>query len=79
MNTDMHGKRIFAVYWPVNPLEHRCLVSGTECGNLYLSATYHGDHDEFWIIQEKGGKEVARHNPRFIESIQWVSEVDKTD
>lgn len=48
------------------------LLSGGECGELYLSATYHGDRDEFWIVQEKHGTEVARHNPRFIKTIQWA-------
>jgi hypothetical protein len=73
MNTEMHGKKITAVYWPdTNDETGRCLVSGAECGDLHLSATYHGDHDEFWIVQTKNGEEVARHNPKFAETIQWA-------
>lgn len=73
MNTNMHMKPIKAVYWPDTEAEQgRHLITGDECGNLYLSATYHGDRDEFWIVQEKNGVEVARHNPAFVETIQWA-------
>ncbi len=50
----------------------RCLIAGAECGDLHLSATYHGDHDEFWIVQTKDGEEVSRHNPKFAETIRWA-------
>lgn len=73
MNVNMHRRKINAVYWPDTDTEQgRMLWSGDECGELYLSATYHGDRDEFWIVQEKHGTEVARHNPRFVETIKWA-------
>jgi len=31
-----------------------------------------GDRDEFWIVQTKDGAEVARHNPRYVETIEWA-------
>ena len=40
---------------------------------LQLESTYHGDRDELWIIErDKDGKEVARHNTRFIATIEWL-------
>jgi len=74
MNVEMHGKEIAAVFWPDTETEKgRTLKAGDGCDNLYLNATYHGDRDEFWIVQMKDGEEVARHNPRFVESIVWES------
>ena len=69
-------QQIEAIYWPDSGNElGRCTVSN-ETTLLELSATYHGDRDEFWIIElhDIGGgfKEVARHNPRHLESIKWA-------
>jgi mannose-6-phosphate isomerase-like protein (cupin superfamily) len=63
MNTQMNGKKIKCVTWPDGEE-----ISGP---GIYLSATYHGDRDEFWIIKEVDGKEVARFNPRFVDAISW--------
>jgi hypothetical protein len=68
MHTSMNGKKIAAVYWPDTDLEQsRRLVAGLDCDVL----TYHGDQEEFWIVQTTNGIEVARHNPRYVESIVW--------
>jgi hypothetical protein len=75
MNTKMHGKLID--YIELNP-------AWTQTGNpervvaregltLHLSATYHGDHDEFWIVLSMGGTEVARYNPKGVQHIRWTS------
>ncbi len=76
MNTEMNGKPIKGVYWPdTNTEEGRCLKS-SEGIELELSATHHGMFDEFWIIQYglEGREmvEVARHNPRLVETIVWA-------
>lgn len=70
MNTDWNGR-------PINEFtmsngKSRCDSTGS-CPKLYLSATHHGDRDEFWIIEEPcgGGKEIARYNMRFVEDIKW--------
>ncbi len=69
----MEAKKIKAIYWPDTETEQgRCLVTGPECGELTLANFYHGDHDENWIIQTLNGVEVARHNPRYVETIQWA-------
>ena len=75
MNTDMHRKPIYMVWWPDTEIEHgRHIISNDE-RYIELHATYHGDHDEFWIVEYKttNGElhEVARHNPRYVESIVW--------
>lgn len=76
MNIEMNGKKIDVVYLPDQNDEcGRQLVTGsTGCASLHLSATYHGDHEEFWIVQMNNGQEVARHNPRYVETIAWARE-----
>jgi hypothetical protein len=67
----MHGKKIHSIYFPSDGINDPVCKSCDEFGRLELSATYHGDHDEFWILRIKDGKEVARFNPRFVEFISW--------
>jgi hypothetical protein len=68
-----NGREIKQVFWPVTePEKGRCLVAdGYGCGRLTLACEYHGDHDEDWIIETRNGVEVARHNVRYVETIQW--------
>lgn len=74
MNLDMDGKKIMAVSWPDsgNETGRSWRVGYTGCDGLFLSAKHHGDRDEFWVVQMKGGEEVARHNARYIETIEWA-------
>lgn len=75
MNIEMHGKKIEAVCWPDSENKSgEILPSGNRYGELTLSATHHGDRDEFWIIQTKDGKEIARYNTKYVESIVWEEE-----
>lgn len=79
MDTKMHGRRIKFIeldpHW-------------TEAGNpesvgkydqldLRLSATHHGDHDQFWVVASEGGKEVSRYNVRGIQRIVWSPESEE--
>jgi len=68
----MHGKKISTIYWPDTESEQGRMLSSKD-DDLILDATYHGDHDEFWIVQKRKitGREVARYNPRYVESIIW--------
>lgn len=34
--------------------------------DIYLSATYHGDHDEFWIIEVIGDR-LRRHSLKAVD------------
>jgi len=73
VNTEMHGRKIAAVFWPdTETRKGCCLMVGHGCDDMHLSATYHGDHDEFWIVQTKDGVEVSRHNTRYVETIEWA-------
>lgn len=49
-------------------------VGKWESADLHLSATYHGDHDQFWVVVSEGGKEVSRYNARGIQHIVWLPE-----
>ncbi len=69
----MDGKRIEGVYWPDTESEQGRSVQARHGVKLHLSATHHGDHDEFWIVESRviTGEEIARHNPRYIETFIW--------
>ena len=81
MDTKMNGRRI--KYIELDP-------SWTSSGNpesvrkwdstdLHLSATHHGDHDEFWVVVSEGGKEVSRYSTRGIQHIVWLPESETCD
>lgn len=76
MNTDMHGKSID--YIELNPMWTQSgnpeKVVARDGQTITLSATYHGDRDEFWIVVAQNGKEVARYNPRGVQHIRWSSD-----
>ena len=72
----MNKKGIQQVLWPDTVIEQgRCLTSDDNI-HIEMSATYHGDHDEFWIVEYRAenGKwrEVACHNPRYVKTIVWA-------
>lgn len=71
MNTSMHGKQIAAIWFPGdgNSCNERIEADGGI--TLELSATYHGDRDEFWVVEKLNGEEIARHNPKVISTIRW--------
>lgn len=71
MKTDMNGKEAKQLWLPTDGCPER--VIPPTGGKLVLSATYHGDRDEFWIVAfDKDGKELGRHNCKHIGSIEWL-------
>lgn len=72
MNGKMHGKLIAHIDLHCdcngNP---NCIITPRD-GVLSLSATYHGDHEQFWVVQTKDGKEVARYQARALDRIVWA-------
>ena len=72
MNTKtMNGKLISWVQWP-----HGLTVTADDTIGFHFEGTYHGDRDEFWIVESDGrGFEIKRHNPRFVESWEWVEPI----
>jgi len=77
MNTaEMNGKQIAEVWWPDTETEQGRIMKSSDHVLLEMSATYHGDHDEFWIVEhnkiEGEFVETARHNLKFIEGFKWA-------
>lgn len=71
---DMDGKKIKEIWWPDTELEQGRHVPASDQLSLEISATYCGDHNEIWIVEKNliTGEEVARHNPRYVETIIWA-------
>ncbi len=74
MNSKMHGKQIDAIYfeggvggYSGNP---EC-VRARGGLKIHLSITFHGDHDQIWIVETLNGQETRRHNARHVSSIDW--------
>lgn len=77
MNVEMHGKAIADIHfieeYSGNPgmwftgRDH----AGVE-HTVSLSATFHGDRDEFWVVLCKEGVEIARRNCKSIAQINWA-------
>lgn len=85
MNIEMNGKEILraeVIMADGNPypIEARAdLLPHHKLGDrvvksLHLSATYHGDHDQFWVVVVgEGDTEIARFNARNeTTGIIWV-------
>ena len=81
MNTKMHGRKIKFIELDPGWTQHGNpeSVGLYEPVNLHLSATHHGDHDQFWIVASKGGKEIQRYNPRGVQRIVWLPESESGD
>lgn len=76
MNTSMDGKQIKEIFWNDN----ECTVGGglsrTAFQTLELSASHHGDHDQFWVVvRNKDGVEIERYNVNFLTLIKWKNSV----
>lgn len=76
MNTNMHGKSID--YIDLNPMWTQSgnpeRIQARDGCTLTLSATHHGDHDQFWIVLSDRGREIARYNPNGVQQIRWLPE-----
>ena len=73
---EVHEKQIKSICWPDSGHGSGQCLHSSDSVILEMSGTYHGDHDEFWIIESHkiNGEfvEVARHNPRYVEGWQWA-------
>ena len=66
------GREVFKAFWPDTPDGSvRCLKSDDQT-KLVFRSEYLGDHSENWILEITEGREMRRHNTRFLESILWV-------
>lgn len=67
LNTEMNGRRVKRIWWSNGES-----LTTEDQRTLFLAATCHGDRDEFWVVQYEGNVEIARHNCRYIETIEWA-------
>lgn len=77
MNTkEMNGKPIKIIYWQDTGNGNIVSLESSDDILLEMSATHHGDHDEFWVAEyhkiDNEFREVSRHNTRYIESFEWA-------
>lgn len=70
MDRALNGKLVKRIWW--NWANGDETVSASDSVTLTFAATYHGDRDEFWIIQMADGVETARHNARHVATIEWA-------
>jgi len=71
MTTNDHGKKISEVWVPGEGDAYNHRYQSKDGLELELSATHHGDHDEFWIVLKRDGMETGRINPRQVTEISW--------
>lgn len=74
MSQDNNNRNIRAVHWPDTESEQGRSLRSPECGDLVFVSEYRGDHSLDWIVQCVNGKEVARHNARYVETIVWLED-----
>lgn len=71
MHINMDGKLIAWVLWPDGSK-----LTAEDDIDLHFEGTYHGDRDEFWIVESDArGFELRRHNPRTVDSWEWVEPI----
>jgi hypothetical protein len=67
-----NGREVRKLTWPDKPT--RQYPTSLLCRAFFINE-FHGDRDEEWIVErDNQGKEVGRHNVRFIETIWWKEE-----
>jgi len=78
MDMRLNEKSIASVWWPDTEVERGRHIDSGPMIKIEMSAAFHGDRNEFWIVEYRKDipdsdefKEFARHNPRYVESIYW--------
>lgn len=74
MTTEDHRKKIAEVWLPGEGHAYNHCLRAKDGLDIELSATHHGDHDEFWIVTKREGLETSRINPRQATEIVWVAQ-----
>ena len=46
-------------------------VGSSGTSQLKTHNSFHGDHDQDWILMTVDGKETTRYNVDYLESISW--------
>lgn len=72
MNVSMNGRKVSHICWVLGAENSEEIARSDQHGHLELVATYHGDHDEFWIAKiRQDGMEVRRFNCKYLSYIAW--------
>lgn len=64
-----HGDKIERIYWPAKPSGQQESLCTTPNQTLHYEEIYQGDRSDCWVVLTRDGKESARHNTKYIESI----------
>ena len=67
MNIEMDGKKVKSIY-----LDGDEYMFAEGKRTMTLSASTHGDRDDFWVLVYEDMIEVSRHNCKYISSIEWA-------
>jgi hypothetical protein len=65
---DLNGKKARWIIFSGDEVAYIAAKDGVE---LICMFEYLGDHSEIWIAEIKNGVEEARHNIRYIVSVEW--------
>lgn len=68
---DHTGRKAKSIWWNG---ENGDAALSPERGELVYHSEYYGDHAENWIVYFRNGKEISRHNTKYIASIEWEDE-----
>ena len=68
MERELEGKKIQSIFFPDSPGEK---ITCSDTVKLILHNDFHGDWDDSWVLVIENGKEIARHNTRYLSSICW--------
>lgn len=71
MTLEDHGKKIKEVWFPGEGNAYNERIQSKDGIELQLSATNHGDRDEFWVSVKEGGLETRVVNLRQATEVVW--------
>ncbi len=64
-----NGRKAIGLWW--NGANGDESLTRKDNQEFIYHSEYHGDHSENWILVLENGKEIARHNTKYIASINW--------
>lgn len=68
------GREVHQIFWPDSQSGEIRRMKSSKSVQLRFHSEYLGDHSENWILELSGGREMRRHNTRFLETIIWIED-----
>lgn len=68
--SQIEGREVEMIIWTYGSDGSHMCAGGKR--SMHVINMYHGDHDDDWVIVMENGKEISRHNVRYIASIEWA-------